>query len=87
MSISHFEITYNKIKGGIYMRLRELREDKDLTQQQIADILNCKQNTYQQYESGKRQLPLQALKMLCLFYKVSADYILDLPKNLEYPER
>lgn len=69
------------------MRLRELREDKDLTQQQIADILNCKQNTYQQYESEKRQLPLQALKKLCLFYKVSADYILDLPKNLEYPER
>ena len=69
------------------MRLRELREDKDLTQQQIADILNCKQNTYQQYESGKRQLPIQTLKKLCLFYKVSADYILDLPKNLEYPER
>ncbi|MBQ8740176.1 MAG: helix-turn-helix transcriptional regulator [Clostridia bacterium] len=69
------------------MRLRELREDRDLTQQQIADILNCKQNTYQQYESEKRQLPLSALKALCLFYKVSADYILDLPKNLEYPER
>lgn len=69
------------------MRLRELREDKDLTQKQIADILNCKQNTYQQYESGKRQLPLQALKILCLFYKVSADYILGLPKDLDYPER
>lgn len=69
------------------MRLRELREDRDLTQQQIAEILNCKQNTYQQYESEKRQLPLQALKTLCLFYKVSADYILNLPKNLEYPER
>lgn len=69
------------------MRLRELREDRDLTQQQIADILNYKQNTYQQYESEKRQLPLSALKALCLFYKVSDDYILDLPKNLEYPER
>ena len=69
------------------MRLRELREDRDLTQQQIAEILNCKQNTYQQYESEKRQLPLQALIKLCLFYKVSADYILSLPKNLEYPER
>lgn len=63
------------------MRLRELREDRDLTQQQMAEILNCKQNTYQQYESGKRQLPLQALKTLCLYYKVSADYILDLPKD------
>ncbi len=69
------------------MRLRELREDRDLTQQQIAEILNCKQNTYQQYESEKRQLPLTALKKLCMFYKVSADYILDLPKDLKYPER
>ena len=69
------------------MKLRELREDRDLTQKQIADMLSCKQNTYQQYESGKRQLPLQALKALCLFYKVSADYILDLPKDLDYPKR
>ena len=75
------------IKGGVDMRLRDLREDRDLTQQQIAQILNCKQNTYQQYESEKRQLPLGALKKLCLFYKVSADYILDLPKDLEYPKR
>ena len=69
------------------MRLRELREDRDLTQKQIADILNCKQNTYQQYESEKRQLPLSALKKLCLLYKVSADYILDLPNDLQYPQR
>ncbi len=69
------------------MRLKELREDRDLTQQEIAVILNCKQNTYQQYESGKRQLPLQALIKLCKFYKISADYILELPKGLTYPER
>lgn len=71
----------------IYMKLRELREDRDLTQEDIAKILNCKQNTYQQYESGKRQIPLQALITLCLFYKVSADYILGLPDNLNYPKR
>ena len=69
------------------MRLKELREDRDLTQQQVADILNCKQNTYQQYESGKRQIPTSALMKLCLFYKISADYILELPKGLKYPER
>ena len=69
------------------MKLKELREDRDLTQQQVADILNCKQNTYQQYESCKRQIPMSALKALCLFYKVSADYILGLPKGLDYPER
>lgn len=69
------------------MRLKELREDRDLTQAQIADMLNCKQNTYQQYESEKRQLPIQALIKLCEFYNISADYILGLPKGLEYPER
>ncbi len=69
------------------MRLKELREDRDLTQQDVAKILNCKQNTYQQYESGKRQLPLQALTKLCEFYNVSADYILELPKDLKYPDR
>ena len=69
------------------MKLKELREDGDLTQKQIAEILNCKQNTYQQYESEKRQLPISALKKLCVFYGVSADYILELPKNLKYPER
>ena len=69
------------------MRLRELREDRDFTQSDIAQVLNCKQNTYQQYESGKRQIPLEALIKLCEFYGVSADYILELPKGLKYPER
>lgn len=69
------------------MKIKELREDNDLTQTQIAKILNCKQNTYAQYESEKRQIPIEALKKLCLFYSVSADYILSLPKGLKYPER
>ncbi len=68
------------------MKLRALREDRDLTQQDISDVLWCKQNTYQQYESGKRQMPVEVLKKLCLYYGVSADYILDLPKGLDYPE-
>ncbi len=68
------------------MRIKELREDNDYTQEQIAKILNCKQNTYHQYESGKRQIPLEALKKLCIFYNVSADYILELP-DLPYPKR
>ncbi len=60
------------------MRLRDLREDKDLTQTQIATLLNCKQNTYQQYESGKRQIPIDALKKLAIFYDTSVDYIIGL---------
>lgn len=68
------------------MRIKEIREDRDLTQIEIAKVLNCKQNTYAQYESGKRQIPIEAIKKLCVFYNVSADYILDLP-DLPYPKR
>ena len=68
------------------MKLKDIREDRDLTQEQLAKILNCKQNTYQQYESGKRQIPIQALIKLALFYNIPLDYILDLP-NLPYPKR
>lgn len=69
------------------MKIKELREDRDLTQAHIAEVLDCKQNTYAQYESGKRQIPVEAIKKLCLYYNVSADYILDLPNNLPYPKR
>lgn len=60
------------------MRLRDLREDRDLTQSQIASFLNCEQNTYHQYESGKRQIPLALLAKLAIFYDTSVDYILEL---------
>ncbi len=70
-----------------YEILRELREDKDKTQAEIAAILNITRPQYHLYESGKRQFKLQHLITLCNFYKVSADYILGLPKNFEYPER
>ena len=60
------------------MRIRDLREDRDLTQQQIADHLHIKQNTYSQYENGQRQIPLEALIALAKYYKTSTDYILGL---------
>lgn len=60
------------------LRLKDLREDNDYTQQEIANVLNCKQNTYQQYESEKRQIPIEALKKLAIFYKTSVDYIIGL---------
>lgn len=68
-------------------RLKALRQDRDLTQTQIAKILNVSQITYSQYERGTRGLPLEHLKTLCLFYNVQSDYILGIPKNLDYPER
>lgn len=43
------------------MRLKDLREDNDLTQEQLAMLLNCKRNTYSQYENEKRQIPIDAL--------------------------
>ena len=56
-------------------RLRDLREDKDLTQQEIADMLGCSQTTYSRYETGDLNVPIDILKKLAKFYKVSIDYI------------
>ena len=73
MSISQHEISYNN-----YMKLKELREENNFTQSQIAEYLNIKQNTYSQYENEKRQLPIDVLIKLSKFYKVTTDYILGL---------
>ena len=56
-------------------RLRDLREDKDLTQQEVADMLGCSQTTYSRYETGDLNVPIDILKKLAKFYKVSIDYI------------
>ena len=63
------------------MRIRDLREDKDLTQREVAEILHIKQNTYSQYENGQRQIPLDFLIALAKFYQTSTDYILGLTDN------
>ena len=63
------------------MRLKDLREDSDIKQKEIAKYLNIKQNTYSQYENGQRQLPIDILIKLSEFYNVSTDYILGLTKN------
>ena len=57
------------------MRIRDLREDSDLTQKQVAEYLNIKQNTYSQYENGQRQIPIDALIALARYYGTSTDYI------------
>jgi len=68
------------------MRLKELREDRDLRQADLADYLHIRQNSYSQYENGQRQLPLAMLIQLALFYKTSTDYILGLTDELQpYP--
>lgn len=60
------------------MRLKDLREDADLTQQALAEHLHIRQNTYSQYENGQRQIPLELLVALAEYYNTSVDYILRL---------
>ncbi len=59
-------------------RLRNLREDSDKTQAEIAEILGTSQTMYARYERGANELPLRHLITLCKYYNVSADYILGL---------
>ena len=60
----------------MYERIRNLREDSDLSQKQIADYLGCSQVAYSYYEIGKRSLPLDLLCKLADFYNCSTDYLL-----------
>ena len=58
------------------LRIRDLREDNDLTQKQIAEFLICDQSLYSKYERGERPLPLEFIEKLADFYGVSVDYLL-----------
>ena len=69
-------------------RIRELREDKFLTQQKIADLLHIGQRTYADYESGKTRIPVDSLIKLAKYYDVSMDYISGASDiRNEYPKR
>lgn len=69
------------------LRIRDLREDLDYTQKQIATILNCDQSLYSKYERGERELPLALAVRLADFYKVSVDYLLCRTNNkTPYPK-
>lgn len=65
----------------MYQRLRDLREDHDLKQRQIAEYLRCSQQVYSNYELGQRDIPTDVLIRLSDFYKVSVDYLLGLTNN------
>ena len=68
-------------------RLTALREDRDIGQKVIADVLGCHQTTVSKYEVRESRYDIDDLIKLCKFYRVSADYILGLPKGMEYPDR
>lgn len=60
----------------MYIRIRNLREDADMTQTELAGILNCSQRVYSNYERGELDIPTEILIKLADFHKVSVDYIL-----------
>ena len=62
----------------MYQRIRDLREDNDLKQRQLAEFLNCSQQAYSKYELGQRDIPTEILIALAKFYNTTSDYILEL---------
>lgn len=64
-----------------YRRLRDMREDHDLSQRQLAEYLNMPQSQYYRYEKGQRELPIHVLIRLAVLYKTSTDYLLGLTDN------
>ncbi len=68
-----------------YERLKALREDNDLTQAQLADILGCTRRQYIRYEKGEQEMSVSRLRVLCDELNVSADYLLGLRKTLKWP--
>ena len=70
-----------------YEILKELREENDLSQQKVADILKTERSYYGKYERGVRPLPIEHLITLCNYYKVSADYILGVSYDYDRPRR
>ena len=65
----------------MYQRIRDLREDRDLKQRQLAQYLNCSQQVYSNYELGQRDIPTEVLIKLSELYHVSTDYILGITNN------
>ena len=68
-----------------YERFRSLREDHDLTQTEVAEYLGVKQNYYSMQERGKKPFQVDQIRQLCKYYNVSADYILGLAPDMDWP--
>lgn len=68
-------------------RLTAMRQDRDISQKEIARILNCQQSAISKYERKLREYKIKDIILLCEFYNISADYILGLPDDMPYPKR
>ena len=72
----------------MYNRIRELRQDNDLTQKQVGEILNMSQTGYNQYETGKNDIPTKILIKLAEYYNTSIDYLLGITDERNpYPKK
>ena len=69
--------------NGYIKKIRDLREDRDKTQQEIADVLGTSQTMYARYERGANEMPIRHLIVLCKYSGVSADYILGLKEDVK----
>ncbi len=67
----------------MFKRIRDMREDRDLTQAQMAEFLQIHQTTYSDYELGNLNIPIEILIKLAKFYKTSIDYLVELTDNPE----
>ena len=65
----------------IFKKIEDLRIDNDKTQEEIAQLLNCKREVYRRYEKGIHEIPVWAIIKLALYYKTSVDYLLGLTDN------
>ena len=72
---------------GYYPRLRDLREDKDLSVRKLAELLHMQRTTYHNYETGKREVPFELAITLAKFYDVSLDYIGGLTNDITPPRK
>ena len=74
------------MSSKLKLRIRDLREDSDMTQAQIAKMLNCSQQTYSRYESHTTEIPLESLIFLADYYDTSVDYLLGITnQKKKYP--
>lgn len=69
--------------GYNYHRIRALREDRDLTQKKVAEILNMSQTGYSKYETGENDIPTRILIELAMFYDTSIDYLLGITDEIK----
>lgn len=67
-----------------YQRIRDTREDKDLSQKDVADYLNLYLNQYRRYETGETTIPINIVKKLSKFYKVSIDYLTEIEEEINH---